>query len=106
MNDEQRSNFSLIISKAVSGTHNPMYGKTHKKSSILQMSNNNNGTNGKIWIFNKLDGANKCVNIIDLSSYLAIGWKLGRIGLKQDKNKTSHIGLKWVHNKTLRLETC
>jgi hypothetical protein len=34
-----------------------------------------------------------------------VGWKLGRLNIKQPKNKITHLGLKWVHNAELRLET-
>lgn len=87
------------------GEINPMYGKKHKMSSIYKMSDNNTGTQNKKWIFNNTTQTNKCVLNNELEYYLSIGWKLGRLNIKQPKNKITHLGLKWVHNAELRLET-
>ena len=96
---------SLKNSDKLKGQNNPMYGKNHDLSSILKMSLNNSGTKDKQWMYNKYLKINKCVFPIEALYLSSIGWESGRIDLKQEKNKESHLGLKWIHNLELKIET-
>lgn len=85
------------------GSDNGMYGHIHTLEAIKKMSVTNSGTKNKFWIHS--EQVNRCVFEDQFKLLLSQGWKKGRSKMHTtESRKVKHLGLKWIHNKHLRLE--